>query len=231
MKQAFKGIVMNGSNTQNANHLTKDAQETQKCLLDAAEELYAQKGLDGTSIRDITTKAGRNQASINYFFGNKQELYEELFRRRLRKMRDVRLAAIKAAMKGKPTLEKLLGAYAVAFLEPFSDPKRSRRFMQLFAREIVEQRLPKNMFLEEMATPVMASLEEAVTAICPNLDKHDLQMCIHSIVGQLVHVMHIKTMFEGEQGTIATFDFDETIDHIVKFSSAGIRGFAKGNQK
>ncbi|MFH1371753.1 MAG: TetR/AcrR family transcriptional regulator [Planctomycetota bacterium] len=211
----------------------KEAEESQKRLLDAAEELYAQKGLDATSIRDITTKAERNLASVNYFFGNKQELYEELFRRRLREMRDTRLAGIKTAMSGrsKPTLEKLIRAYAVAFLEPFKDPQRSRRFMKLFARELVEQRLPKNMFLEEMAAPVMTAFEEAVIAICPNIDKRDVQKSIHSIVGQLVHVMHIKTMFEGEQGAIATFDIDETIEHIVKFSAAGIRAFAKGNEK
>ncbi len=224
---------MNGSDTQNAANLTKEAQESQQRLLDAAEELFAQQGFEGTSIREITKKAERYPTSVNYFFGNMQELYEELFRQRLREMRDTRLAAIKAAMKGrgKPTLEKLLNAYAVAFLEPFTDPERSRRFMQLFARELVEQRLPRHMFLEEMATPVMAALEEAITAICPNLDKRDLQMCIHSIVGQLVHVIHIKTMFEGGQGAIATLEVEEAIEHIVKFSAAGIRAFAKGNQK
>ena len=232
MKQGIKEIIMNGSDTQNATNLTKEAQETQKRLLDAAEELYAQKGLDATSIRDITTKADRNLASVNYFFGNKYELYEELFRQRLREMRDTRLAGIKAAMAGrsKPTLEKLLRAYAVAFLEPFSDPQRSRRFMQLFARELVEKRLPRNMFLEEMAAPVMTALEEAIIALCPDLDKRDVQKSIHSIVGQLVHVLHIKTMFEGVSESIAINDIDETIDHIVKFSAAGIRAFAKGNQ-
>ena len=233
MKQVFRGMAMNGSDTQNSTNLTKEAVETEGRLLDAAEELYAQKGLEGTSIRDITAKAERNLASVNYFFGNKQELYEELFRRRLREMRDTRLAGIKAAMAGrsKPTLEKLIRAYAVAFLEPFKDLQRSRRFMQLFARELVEQRLPKNMFLEEMATPVMTAFGEAIITLCPDIDKSDVQKSIHSIVGQLVHVMHIKTMFEGAPGAIATNDIDETIDHIVKFSAAGIRAYSKGNQQ
>lgn len=224
---------MNGSDTQNADNLTKEAKETRQRLLDAAEELFAQQGFKGTAIRDITTKAERYPASINYFFGNMQELYEELFRRRLREMRDTRLAGIKAAMAGrsKPTLEKLIRAYAVAFLEPFKDPKRSRRFMQLFARELVEQRLPKNMILEEMATPVMTAFEEAIITLCPDIDKRDVQKSINSIIGQLVHVMHVKTIFEGVQGTIAANDIDETIEHIVKFSAAGIRAFAKGSKK
>jgi AcrR family transcriptional regulator len=217
---------MKGFSTQNG---AKGAQETQKRLLDAAEELFAQKGFGGTSIREITTKAERYPTAINYFFGNMQELYEELFRRRLRQMRDTRIEAIKGIMegRGKATLEKLLHAYAEAFLEPFSDPQRSRHFMQLFSRELVEQRLPKNMFLEEMATPVMSALEEALAVICPGIKRRDVQMCIHSMMGQLIHVIHVKTMFAEQQGSVAVADIDEAIDHIVKFSAAGIRAFEK----
>lgn len=225
---------MNGSDTQNTTHLTKDATETQRRLLDAAEELFAQKGLDGTSIRDITTKAECNLAAVNYFYGNKQELYEELFRQRLREMRDSRLKAIKNVMRGKtePTLEKLLHAYSVDFLRPFSNPRRSQQFMQLFFREMAEQRLPKKMFLDEMAAPVMAAMEDALVALCPDLNKHDAQMSALSITGQLVHIMQVRVLFEEAQGlSITSIDIDEAIDHIVKFSAAGIRTFAKGNEK
>jgi AcrR family transcriptional regulator len=225
---------MNGSDTQNATNLTKEASETQRRLFEAAEELFAQKGVDGTSIRDITTKAECNLAAVNYFFGNKQELYEELFRRRLREMRDSRLKAIKNVIGGKtkPTLEKLLHAYSVDFLKPFSNPQRSQQFMQLFFREIAEQRLPKNMFLEEMAAPVMAAMEDALAVLCPNLNKHDAQMSALSITGQLVHIMQVRVLFEVAQGhSITSIDIDEAIDHIVKFSAAGIWAFATGNQK
>ena len=225
---------MSGLDTQNLPNLTKEARETHRRLLDAAEELFAQKGLDGTPIRDITTKADRNQASINYFFGNKQELYEELFRRRLREMRDTRLAGIKAAMtkSKKPTLENLLRAFAVAFIEPFKNPIRNERFMKLFARELVDQRLPRDMFLKEMAVPVMTAFEDALAEIHPKMNKRDVQMSIHSIIGQLVHVIQVKAMFEGKQShAIATFNIDEAIDHIVKFSAGGIRAFVEGGQK
>jgi len=225
---------MAGSETQNAPSLTKEAREAQKRLLDAAEELFANKGLDGTSIRDLTAKANCNLASINYYFGDKQQLYEELFRQRLREMRDSRLKAIKAVMAGeaKPTLEKLLHAYSVDFLKPFSDPQHSQRLMQLFFRELAEQRLPKNMFLEEMAAPVTTAMEDAIAVFCPNLNKHDAQMSILSITGQLVHIMQVRVLFEGAQGhSITSIDIDDAIDHIVKFSAAGIRAFAEGGQK
>jgi len=215
-------------------NLTKEARTTRKRLLEAAEEMFAQKGFDGTTIRDITTKANRGLASINYFFGDKRELYEELFRLRLREMNESRLNAVKTVMsdKAKPTLEELLYAYSVDFLKPFADPQQSQRFMQLFFREMAEQRLPRNMFLDEIAAPTLTAMEEAIAVICPNINKHDALMCTLSLTGQLVHITQVKVLFEGAQGhSITSINIDESINHIVKFSAAGIRAYAKGDKK
>ena len=45
-------------------------------IIDAAVELFAEKGFEGTSIRDIATKANVNLAMINYYFGSKEKLFE-----------------------------------------------------------------------------------------------------------------------------------------------------------
>ena len=217
-----------------AQNLTKDAEEAQERLLNAAEELFARKGFDGTSIRELATGANCNIAAVNYYFGDKKELYEELFRRRLREMRESRLDTIKTVMTGnkKPTLEKLFHAYSVDFLKPFADSHQSQRFMQLFFREMAESRLPKNMFLDELAAPSLTAMEEAIAVICPNVSKHDALMCVLSLTGQLVHIMQAKVLFEGAQGhSLASINIDESIDHIVKFSAAGIRAYAKGDKK
>jgi AcrR family transcriptional regulator len=216
------------------NVLTKEAKTTRQRLLKAAEEMFAQKGFDGTSIRDITTKAKRGPASVNYFFGDKRELYEELFRLRLREMCESRLNAIKTVMseKGKPTLEKLFHVYCIDFLKPFADPQQSQRSLQLFFREMAESRLPRNMFLDELAAPTLTAMEEAIAVICPNINKHDAMMCVLSITGQLVHIMQVKVLFDGAQGhSIASINIDESIDHIIKFSTAGIGAYAKGDKK
>ena len=42
----------------------------------AAADLFAEKGFEGTSIRDLATKADVNVAMINYYFGSKEKLFE-----------------------------------------------------------------------------------------------------------------------------------------------------------
>ena len=44
------------------------ANDARERILDTAELLFARKGVDKTSTRDITTEAGVNVASVNYYF-------------------------------------------------------------------------------------------------------------------------------------------------------------------
>lgn len=47
----------------------------------AAARLFKEKGYTGTSLRDISREAKVNVSSISYYFGTKEALYRELFRR------------------------------------------------------------------------------------------------------------------------------------------------------
>ena len=60
--------------TMNEKYMSK----TQLKLINTAGPLFAEDGLKGTRIRAITEKAGVNVAGINYHFGNKQGLYDEI---------------------------------------------------------------------------------------------------------------------------------------------------------
>jgi AcrR family transcriptional regulator len=56
--------------------------ETRTRLLDAAEQLFAERGLDAVSVRDITDLADANTAAIHYHFGSKQDLIAAVLERR-----------------------------------------------------------------------------------------------------------------------------------------------------
>ena len=49
---------------------------TKAALVAAAGELFARKGLEGASVREIAEKAGANVAAVNYHFGSKENLYK-----------------------------------------------------------------------------------------------------------------------------------------------------------
>jgi AcrR family transcriptional regulator len=57
--------------------------EKQIQIMETAERLFAERGFDGTSVRDIADKAGINVAMISYYFGSKERLMEALFELRI----------------------------------------------------------------------------------------------------------------------------------------------------
>jgi AcrR family transcriptional regulator len=74
-------------------------------LLDSAEQLFAERGFDGTSIRDLASAAKCNIASVNYYFGGKEKLYVEIWRRHLHLMMEARIASIDKVLsesEGRP---------------------------------------------------------------------------------------------------------------------------------
>jgi len=128
-----------------------------QAILDAAEELFAEKGFSGTSIREITQRAKCNIASVNYYFHRKENLYAEVFRLHMNAIRDRRIDTIHQFMSKKRehrTLEELIQTFATAFLEPFLKDGSGQKLMALIMRERQDPHLPRSMFVEEIVQPV-----------------------------------------------------------------------------
>ena len=74
--------------------LANSSASTKDRILGAAEVLFAQRGFDGASLRQLTAAAGVNLAAVNYHFGSKEKLVEQVFRRRLDALNARRLEAL-----------------------------------------------------------------------------------------------------------------------------------------
>jgi len=222
----------------NADNVAKkgdSSKQIRERLIDVAEGLFCEKGFDGTSVRDITSRAKCNVAAVNYHFGGKEKLYYEVFHRHMRTLRDIRIASIKRVMsqgEGEVALEQLLGAFAKAFIEPLIEKSAGQILMKLMIREILDPHLPKKMFMEEVGRPTVSTLAEAMGRVCPKLGDREIMMSILSVIGQLMHAVHINKIFSAER----KFEFPipnltEMVEHITAFSTAGILAVAEKENK
>jgi AcrR family transcriptional regulator len=208
------------------------AKGVQERLLDAAEELFCERGFQGTTIRDLASRAGCNLASVNYYFGGKDKLYLEVWQRHLLLLRQTRLAGIDKVMSdgdGTPRLEDLLRSFAYAFIGPLMDESRGPRLIRLMVREMLDQQLPPDMFVKEIVLPTFGAMRQALLRICPQLNDSQTELVVYSVVAQLVHLVRVKTMFSRtENDQFPKLDMAQAVDHIVRFSAAGIRAYAMG---
>ena len=97
---------------------SKRALETRARILDAAELLFAERGFDGASIRDIATTAGAPVGLVHHHGEGKEELFRQVVARRADELSSLRLAALeicKAA--GKPDIAAIMRCFVGPYLE------------------------------------------------------------------------------------------------------------------
>ena len=110
------------------NKVIDEQLDTRDRLLNTALWLFAEQGFKATSLRQITQEAGANVASVNYHFGSKKEMLNELIRRRVEPLNKRRFALlekyrVEAAGQSIP-LEKIFEAFFLPFFQsvaPYTD--------------------------------------------------------------------------------------------------------------
>lgn len=85
--------------------MKKKFTEKQIHILDIAEELIAKKGYEGTSVRDICSKANINVAMISYYFGSKEKMMSYLYQYRVLKTRENFSGFADTIKDGKPEMQ------------------------------------------------------------------------------------------------------------------------------
>jgi TetR/AcrR family transcriptional regulator, regulator of cefoperazone and chloramphenicol sensitivity len=200
-----------------------DSAQTRERLLDASERLFAERGFRSASVRDITREGACNIAAVNYHFGGKANLYREVFLRRLRALRKHRLESIESALAragSDATLEVLLEAFTTAFIGPLVEDDNGRRWVLLLAQEMIDPQLPPATFQAEMLEPLEQAMIDALGQVCPELSRTDAGLCVHSLIGQLVHAVHLQRCLPLSDGR---WKLPDLVAHTVRFSVAGIR--------
>jgi len=152
---------------------------TRVALLDAAERLFSQNGVEGTSVREIIKAAETNLGAINYHFGSKERLALEVFARRIQPVnreRIARLDALEAATEpGKLTLEQILEALVRPAMESEEfGAKNCDDFMRLISRSFQEPNPEVKKFVEQQFAEVISRFDSAIARVLPGLPPADL---------------------------------------------------------
>lgn len=108
-------------------------------LLDAAEALFAEKGFDATTTREIALRSKDTLGTLSYHFGSKQKLLEEILTRRFATVAELRERYYQEARAeghgGMPSLEGVVRAIILPYLDlVFSGDPGWRNYVNLLGR-------------------------------------------------------------------------------------------------
>jgi AcrR family transcriptional regulator len=218
------------------NHLHPPAPESQLAtrvaLLDAAERLFSQYGIEGSSVREIVKDAGTNLGAINYHFGSKDRLALEVFARRLEPVNRERIARLDAleamTAPGQLTLEKILEALIRPVLEVDENGARNcDDLMRLISRSFQEPNPEVKKFVEEQFAEVVQRFDAAILRVLPDLSAADLFWRMSFLHGALHHGLQTWLRFDQVPYAMlnpaaAKPDREGLIRRLIAFAAAGI---------
>ncbi|NCT66157.1 MAG: TetR/AcrR family transcriptional regulator [Rhodanobacteraceae bacterium] len=197
---------------------------TKERILGVAETLFARHGFAGASLRQVTAAAKVNLAAVNYHFGSKESLIEEVFRRRLDELNRHRLAAL-ATVAARPdhTLEDVLDAFIRPALEQSMDSAGGTAFVRVLARAFAEHDERLRKFLSDNYGHVLREFAAAFARLLPQLDKQELYWRLDIVAGALTYAMADFGMIKRKGDVSERSHREQTIQHLIRFSAAGLR--------
>jgi len=202
---------------------------TRDRILDTAERLFAEQGMERTSIRQITAAAEANLGAINYHFGTKQKLIEAVFTRRLepvnrRRMTLLDEAELRAGHQS-PALEILLEAMIRPAVEgSFAAGERNISFMRLMARCHSEPNPAIERLMRAQFQPVMARFAAAFGRALPALSREEMSWRMIFMSGAMLHSLLISSKEDVlPGGPHKKLDADGLVYRLVGFAAAGMK--------
>ena len=205
----------------------QELQLTKDRLLDAAEELFSDRGIDATSLRAVTSAAGVNLASVNYHFESKDGLVRSVFLRRLEPLNNERLELLDAleitAAGTAIELEAILDAWVLPALRMGQSPE-GKRFKRLLGRIYSEPGDSLQTLLRELFGEILQRFSAAIGRTLPELSAEELMWRVHFMLGAMIHTVADQPSIRAFSGGLCDpSDIEGVRRRLIDFVAAGLR--------
>jgi AcrR family transcriptional regulator len=194
-------------------------EQTRERIIRAAGEVFGRHGFDGTTIRQITKRAGVNVAAVNYHFRDKAELY-------LRVLREAKCLAGELAATALPgTPQERLRGLIFAFVRGLLNPNRPPWHVQVITQEMMRPTPALDTLVREMTEPICRQLRGLVAAAAvTSIPTAQLDLLTASILGQCLFYVRSRPMIERLMPELSrgADRVDRIAEHIATFTLAAL---------
>jgi TetR/AcrR family transcriptional regulator, regulator of cefoperazone and chloramphenicol sensitivity len=189
---------------------------TRARLLEAAGEVFAERGFKDATVREICARAGANIAAINYYFQGKDSLYLHVIDFATERVRHARPINVDPGAPAAERLRQFLRAFVARVLDPDSPAWHAK---------LVEPSPALDRVVANTIRPTAMLLTGIINDIVPGLNEEQLRYCTTSVMGQCLMHRHcepvLARMFpQFAQRSMA--DLERLSDHVYRFSIAGL---------
>ncbi len=199
--------------------------DTREALLDTAEKLFSEHGIQASSLRMITHQAGANLAAVHYHFGSKEGLVRAVFARRLRPLEEERFRLLEACdLSGATAIEGVIDAFVAPLIRRMREtPDGAQEFAQLMGRVFMEpSEEVRTMMIQELR-PTADRFVGALRQLLPQLSDKELTWRFHFLAGGMGHTVSCRKMVGRFSEELCASGPDEMLRYLVTFMASGLR--------
>jgi AcrR family transcriptional regulator len=210
---------------------SNDIDTTRERIAEAAGEIFAERGFDGTTVRDICQRADANIAAVNYYFGDKQRLYVEAVVRAHRwRMEQARLPEWSEGT----TAETKLADFIKTFIRRVLTGPDDTWHTKLVMREMAHPTAACAELVQSSIRPQFEILLTILRELLPaEVSAERLRLTAFSIVGQCLFYHFadpvVRNLLNSKE--YSELDVAKLAQHILEFSLASIGRPAHGERK
>jgi len=197
------------------------SKETRRKLIDAAGQVFAERGLHAATLQEITDRAGVNKAAVNYHFRDKLELYAAVVRHCL-SFKEA--APSPEEMQGPP--EDRLRALLVRIMMDILDPAKPPWRAAIINHELAQPTAALDAVMTELVEPRVRLQQDIVRRLLgPRASQERVSRVSLSIVSQCLIYLHDRRILARFHPALAEDDRrpQEIARHIAEFSLAALR--------
>jgi AcrR family transcriptional regulator len=209
----------------------KDGTYTRNKLLKAASEAFAEKGYRNTTVAEICRRAGSNVAAVNYHFRGKEALYALVWRNAFEEA--LRAYPPDGGLPHKAPPKERLRALIYSLLHRIMDDGRLGYAGQILLQEMSNPTDVIQQVRRDALRPLREHTREVITELLgPGADNRQIGLCQMSVIHQCLAIGFRRGRLPPYilEGRPTPKFIDALVEHITRFSLAGIMAIRKENK-
>ncbi len=197
--------------------------DTKTDILDAAERLFAERGYDGTAIREITRAANVNVAAIHYHYGSKEEVLRGVTDRIVGPLNERRFKLLERALDDAqphpPSIEAILEAFIRPDIETLQRlHQRGPTVAHFLGRTYMDPTPWIQQMAQEQFAEVQTRLFPVLAATLDHLTFDEIEWRMSRVTAVLIHLF---ATWPDDGMTDA--QADDTLARMIRFLAPGLQ--------
>lgn len=199
--------------------------ETTEHILDAAEYLFSRHGLYGVTLKDVAKRVGVHHTLLNYYFEDKQKLFDAVFARRAAVTSERRMRVLDEydrATGGRPTVEGALHAFLDTDLDLYIEGGEGWRNYAALSAQVANTPEWGASMMDRYFDPVVLRLIGLLQKALPEAAAEDIFWGYHFVTGALMLTLARTGRIDKlSDGLCRSEDYAAVKQRMARFMAAG----------